>query len=261
MRGSYLALILLMGVVMASVGAQQPPAEQSSQTKPAAKKDTTVATVASTAFNQALLRPATLQAKAPDVYEVKFTTTKGDFVVKVTRTWAPLGADRFYNLVKNGFYDQCTLFRVVPGFVVQFGISAHPQVSRAWLNAVIKDDPVKQSNKRGTVTFATGGPNTRTTQVFINLADRNAFLDSQGFSPFGEVKHGMDVVAQFYSGYGEGTTNRQGEIMQGGSAFLTKNFPKLDSIKSATILAGSEAAPPAKKAGTAPAETPTKKAP
>lgn len=195
-------------------------------------------------FNPALLNPAKLVEKAPETYDVKFTTTKGDFTVRVTRAWAPLGADRFYNLVRNGFYDGCSLFRVVPGFVVQFGLSAYPQVSMAWYQATIKDDPVKQRNRRGTITFATAGPNTRTTQVFINLHDRNVQLDASGFSPFGEVIEGMDVVEKFYSGYGESTTNRQGEIMQGGKAFLDKNFPKLDYIKTAVILP--PAAQPAK---------------
>jgi len=193
--------------------------------------------------NPALLKPAQLREQAPETYDVKFTTTKGDFTLRVTRAWAPLGADRFYNLVKNGYYDGCSLFRVVPGFVVQFGISGNPTLNRAWMNARIQDDPVKKGNRRGTITFATGGPNTRTTQVFINLGD-NSFLDSQGFSPFGEVTEGMDVVRKFYSGYGENTTSRQGEIYAQGNAFLAKNFPKLDSIQTAKIV--EPAAPPAK---------------
>lgn len=195
--------------------------------------------------NPALLQPRQLREQAPETYDVKFTTTKGDFTVRVTRAWAPLGADRFYNLVKYGFYEGCSLFRVVPNFVVQFGISAHPAVNRAWMNATIKDDPVKGSNKRGYVTFATGGPNTRTTQVFINLSDGNRQLDSMGFAPFGQVIEGMDVVGKLYSGYGENTTNRQGEIYEQGNAYLTKNFPKLDSIKTAKIVEA--AAPPAKQ--------------
>lgn len=195
--------------------------------------------------NPALLQPRQLRDQAPETYDVKFTTTKGDFTVRVTRAWAPLGADRFYNLVKYGFYDGCSLFRVVPNFVVQFGISGQPVVSRAWMNATIKDDPVKGSNKRGFVTFATGGANTRTTQVFINLSDGNRQLDSMGFAPFGQVIEGMNVVEKLYSGYGEATTNRQGEIYQQGNAFLTKSFPKLDSIKTAKIVEA--AAPPAKQ--------------
>ena len=185
--------------------------------------------------DSALLQPASLNEKAPDVYAVKFTTTKGDFVVTVTRAWAPLGADRFYNLVKHQFFTDAAFFRVVPGFIVQFGISANPQVARAWQNATIKDDKVTQSNKAGTVTFATAGPNTRTTQLFINFGN-NTFLDSQGFSPFGQVTEGMDVVQKIYSGYGESPD--QGLIQSQGKAYLDKNFPKLDTIKSAVIVTG-----------------------
>jgi len=143
--------------------------------------------------NPALLNPSTLTAKAPEVYEVKFTTTKGEFVVQVTRTWAPLGADRFYNLVVNKFFDDASFFRVLSGFVVQFGLNADPQVSKVWRAATIKDDPVKQSNRPGYITFATAGPNTRTTQVFINLGN-NGQLDSMGFAPLGLVTQGMEAV-------------------------------------------------------------------
>ncbi len=134
--------------------------------------------------NPALLNPSALTAKAPEVYEVKFTTTKGEFVVQVTRAWAPLGADRFYNLAANKFFDDASFFRVLSGFVVQFGLNADPQISKVWRAATINDDPVTQSNRPGYVTFATAGPNTRTTQVFINLGN-NAQLDSMGFAPFG----------------------------------------------------------------------------
>src|SRR5216117_1817822 len=148
-------------------------------------------------FDRALLRPALLKDQAPETFEVKFITTRGDFTVTVTRAWAPIGADRFYNLVKHHFYDNASFFRVVPGFVVQFGISAYPAVSAAWKNADLKDDPVTQSNKRGYLTFATAGPNTRTTQVFISLKD-NASLDAQGFAPFGVVDPpGMKFVEMF----------------------------------------------------------------
>jgi peptidyl-prolyl cis-trans isomerase A (cyclophilin A) len=226
----------------------------SAQTKAPTKTTTPTKTAApakAPAFRRALLNPAALVAKAPAEYEVKFTTTKGDFVVKVTRAWSPLGADRFYNLVRNGFYDQATLFRVVPGFVVQFGLSGHPQVNAAWMNARIKDDPVKASNKRGFISFATGGPNTRTTQVFINLGN-NARLDSMGFSPFAEVTGGMEVVEQFYSGYTEAPTSKQGEISNGGNAWLDKNFPKLDRIVKAAVISPVPvpAAAPPKKAAT-----------
>jgi peptidyl-prolyl cis-trans isomerase A (cyclophilin A) len=180
----------------------------------------------------ALMHPATLTAKAPDEYDVTFTTTKGDFVVHVTRAWAPLGADRFYNLVKHGFFTDAAFFRVVPGFIIQFGLSANPAVNKVWQSANIKDDPGKQSNKPGYVTFATAGPNTRTTQLFINFGS-NAFLDSQGFSPFGQVTSGMDVVQKLYAGYGEKPD--QGAITSQGKAYLDKNFPNIDYIKSATI--------------------------
>jgi peptidyl-prolyl cis-trans isomerase A (cyclophilin A) len=190
--------------------------------------------------DQALLHPETLKAKAPDVYEVKVTTTKGDFVIQVTRAWAPLGADRFYNLVKHHFYDGCAFFRVVPSFVVQFGLTGNPAVNKAWADASIKDDPTTQSNRPGTITFATAGPNTRTTQVFINFGN-NSFLDKQGFAPFGEVTSGMDVVQNLYSGYADQPTSHQGEITNQGKAYLEKAFPNLDSIKSATVISSAPA--------------------
>jgi len=183
--------------------------------------------------NSNLLNPSALTDKAPEVYEVKFTTTKGDFVVQVSRAWAPLGADRFYNLVVNKFFDEAAFFRVVPNFIVQFGLSADPGVNRVWRAANIKDDPVTQSNKTGTITFATAGPHTRTTQLFINFGNNN-FLDGQGFSPFGQVTQGMDVVKKLHSGYGEKPD--QGAITTQGKTYLEKNFPNLDSIKTAVII-------------------------
>jgi peptidyl-prolyl cis-trans isomerase A (cyclophilin A) len=187
-----------------------------------------------------LHQPENAKAQAPAEYDVKFVTTKGDFTIHVTRAWAPLGGDRFYNLVKHGFYTDAHFFRVLAGFVVQFGLSADPQVSRVWRSANIKDDPVTQSNKPGTVTFATAGPHTRTTQVFINLGN-NGQLDSMGFAPFGQVTEGMDVVKKLHGGYGEGAPQGrgpdQGTISSQGKAYLDKNFPNLDSIKSATIQA------------------------
>jgi peptidyl-prolyl cis-trans isomerase A (cyclophilin A) len=178
--------------------------------------------------------PAALKEKAPDTYKAKFDTTAGVFVVEVNRSWAPLGADRFYNLVKSGFFDNIRFFRVVPDFMVQFGIHGAPPVAAIWQNQELKDDPVKQSNKRGYITFATRGPNTRTTQVFINFKD-NSFLDAQGFAPFGRVVQGMDVVDKLYSQYGEAPSKRQDLIQSQGNAYLNKQFPKLDSIKTATI--------------------------
>ena len=159
-------------------------------------------------------------------------------MVEVYRGWAPNGADRFYNLVKNGFFDDTRFFRVISGFMVQFGISGDPRVSAVWQDANIKDDPTKQSNQRGFVTFATAGPNTRTTQVFINFDDNSA-LNSRGFAPFGRVVSGMDVVDQLFSGYGEDAPNgegpEQGRLQSQGNAYLAKDFPKLDFIRKATI--------------------------
>lgn len=198
----------------------------------------------------ALLHPETLKAQAPAEFDAKFTTTKGDFVIHVTRAWAPQGADRFYNLVKNHFYDGTALFRVVSGFVVQFGLGPDPAVNKAWETANIKDDPVKSSNKPGTVTYAMAGANTRTTQIFINFGD-NSRLDGMGFAPFGEVTSGMDVVKAFYSGYADSPTGHQGEITEQGKAYLEKNFPKLDVIKTAVIApAAGAAAAPAKPSAT-----------
>lgn len=177
--------------------------------------------------------------KAPDIYKVKFQTSKGDFTLEVHRDWAPFGADRFYELIKAKFYDDARFFRVLKGFVVQWGINKEPEVSARWRQLQIVDDPVKESNRRGTITFATGGPNTRTTQVFINLAD-NRRLDGSGFSPFGTVIEGMDVVDMLYGGYGEGSPQGAGPDQQmietRGNAYLNDHYPKLDYIKSAQIV-------------------------
>jgi peptidyl-prolyl cis-trans isomerase A (cyclophilin A) len=196
--------------------------------------------LATPAFSQSgnLANPAALTEQAPATYKAKFDTSKGVFVVDVRRDMAPNGADRFYNLVKNGFFDDARFFRVISGFMVQFGINGDPKVSSVWREARIKDDPVKQSNKRGYITFATSGPNSRTTQVFINFKD-NAGLDGQGFSPFGQVTTGMDVVDKLFAGYGEGAPSGrgpdQGRVQQQGNAYLAKDFPNLDFVKKATI--------------------------
>ncbi|HEV3140831.1 MAG TPA: peptidylprolyl isomerase [Vicinamibacterales bacterium] len=181
-----------------------------------------------------LKNPAGLTEQAPATYKAAFDTSAGKFVVEVHRDWAPKGADRFYNLVKNGFFDECRFFRVVPNFMVQFGINGDPDVQSHWAGgpANLTDDPVKQSNKKGYITFATRGKDTRTTQVFISYKD-NAFLDSQGFSPFGEVTSGMDVVEKINPDYGE--KPNQGSIQQQGNVYLKASFPKLDYIKKATI--------------------------
>ena len=201
------------------------PALTAGQTAPAAKASK-------------LLTPAALTAKAPALFKAKFDTSKGIFVVEVHRDWAPLGADRFYNMVTNGFFSGVRFFRVIPNFMAQFGIHGTPAVMSAWRSAQIKDDPVKQSNQRGFVVFATAGPNTRTTQLFINFKD-NSSLDKQGFAPFGEVTKGMDVVDKIYDGYGEGAPRgkgpEQGRLQNEGNAYLVKEFPKLDYIKTATV--------------------------
>jgi peptidyl-prolyl cis-trans isomerase A (cyclophilin A) len=176
---------------------------------------------------------------APATFRVRFNTTKGDFVILVHRDWAPLGADRFYELAKMHFYDSNYFFRVLPNFVVQWGINGDPKVSKDWSALTIKDDPPKESNRRGTVTFATSGPNSRTTQVFINLND-NARLDSQGFTPFGEVSEGMGVVEHLYAGYGEGapqgTGPDQNAITDIGNPYLEEHFPSLDHIRKTEVL-------------------------
>jgi peptidyl-prolyl cis-trans isomerase A (cyclophilin A) len=180
-----------------------------------------------------LLTPAALTEKAPASYIVNFDTSKGLVVVQVHRDWAPLGADRFYNLVKNGFFDEARFYRVVPNFMVQFGMNANPAVTTAWRPVTLADDPVTKSNQRGFITFAnTGQPNSRGTNVFINFKD-NSFLDKQRFAPFGEVTKGMDVVEKITAEYGEKPD--QNSINSQGNAYLTKAFPKLDYVKSATI--------------------------
>ena len=216
---------LITSIVACGIALAQTPAPKA----PAAPKKAAPAPAAA----PDLLKPATMKAKAPDSYKAKFTTTKGDVIIQVTRAWAPLGADRFYNLVKYGFYKDAAFFRVLPRFVAQFGIPARPEVAAAWDHAYIVDDRVTQSNKRGTLTFATAGPNTRTTQIFINFSD-NAALDTQGFAAFGQVIEGMDIVDKFFSGYGESPD--QGRITAFGKAYLDKSFPNLDRIVSAIIM-------------------------
>ena len=197
---------------------------------------TTVAMLAAAAAfaGQASLKtPASLTEQAPATYKAAFDTSAGKFVITVHRAWAPLGADRFFNLVKNGFFDETRFFRVVPNFMVQFGINGDPAVASAWMPARLKDDPASgHSNKKGLVTFATSGPNSRTTQVFVNFKD-NGFLDSQGFTPFGEVTTGMDVVEKITDQYGE--KPNQGSIQSQGNTYLKASFPKLDYVKKATI--------------------------
>lgn len=189
--------------------------------------------------NPALLDPRQVSEEAPAHFKVQFNTTNGEFVVDVHREWCPRGADRFYNLVNIGFFTDVAFFRVLEGFVAQFGISGDPQISEIWDSARIPDDPVKQSNLRGSITFATAGPNTRTTQFFINFND-NSSLDGMGFSPFGKVTEGMEVVDSLYADYGEGAPRgsgpSQGQIKSLGNSYLKEGFPNLDYIKRATII-------------------------
>ena len=175
-----------------------------------------------------------LNEQAPDEFSVRLETSVGSVVIQVTREWAPHGADRFYNLVSNGFYDEQRFFRVVPGFVVQWGLSGNPKLNMAWRQANILDDPVKQVNTRGRITYAkTNQPNTRTTQLFINLGD-NSNLDGMGFAPFGEVVEGMEVVDAINAEYGQ--QPNQGQIAGRGNAYLEENFPNLDYIIKAEII-------------------------
>ncbi len=208
-------LAALVAVAVAAVGAEQAPPRKS------------------------LMVPANFKEAAPETYNVKFDTSAGEFVVKVTRAWAPNGADRFYNLVKNGFYDEARFFRAVPNFMVQFGLHANPTVTKVWQAARIPPDKVTQSNKKGFITFAMGAtPDTRTSQVFINFRN-NTNLDGMGFAPFGEVVSGIENVDKIYTGYGEGAPRgsgpAQGRVASEGNAYLTKSFPKMDYIKTATI--------------------------
>jgi len=247
------AVILLAGCKKEPVSEPKPAPAAKIETPapaPAAPVETKPAPTATPAPTAApapvgnLLKPATLQEKAPDTYRVKFATTRGEFTILVTRAWAPLEADRFYNLVRAGFYDNTAFFRVVPNFVVQFGISGKPAVSAAWRHAEMNDDPVTQTNKRGTITFAqTGKPNSRTTQVFINLAD-NGRLDysGQGFAPFGLVEgNGMNVVERLYEGYGNDGGPDQDKMESEGTPYVKKGWPKLDYTIAAAIVGSPDA--------------------
>ena len=226
-----LSISVLCALATVGLPAQQSQGAKPAGTKPAAGKPTTAKPAATP--SAALRTPSKLTAIAPATYKASFDTTAGSFVVEVHRDWAPKGADRFYNLVRNGYYDDTRFFRVVPNFMVQFGINGNPAIQKVWRNANIPDDPVTQTNKRGAITFANAGPNTRTTQVFINYRS-NAGLDKQGFAPFGEVISGMEVVDKINAQYGQ--EPEQGLIQAQGNRYLMKAFPKLDAIKRATIV-------------------------
>ena len=179
--------------------------------------------------------PAALTEQAPATYRARFETSQGVFVIEAHRDWAPNAADRFYNLVKNGFYDNARFFRVLSGFMVQFGLNGDPEVQRPWFSAGLPDEPAKQRNTRGIVSFAReSSPNSRYTMVFINYKD-NSYLDSEGFPPFGQVIAGMDVVEKLYSGYGRANVPDQRRILSEGNAYLAAEYPKLDFIKRARV--------------------------
>ena len=208
----------------------QPPAMAPAQPAPQ---------TAAVAANSALLAPEKAQEKAPKVFKARFTTTKGDFTVEAHRDWAPHGADRFYNLVKVGYFDDAAFFRAVTGFMVQFGLHGSPEVNAKWRAAGIPDDPAAgESNKRGAITFATAGPNTRTTQLFINYSD-NSNLDGMGFTPFGKVVAGMETLDALHQGYGDapphGMGPDQGRIQMEGNAYLKREYPRLDYVKTARL--------------------------
>ena len=186
----------------------------------------------------ALLKPSEATETAPDKYQVKVSTTKGDFVIDVTRDWSPNGADRFYNLVKIGFFKDIAIFRAIDGFMFQFGIHGNPRVSSLWSSATIKDDPPKKevSNTVGTVSFAkTGAPNSRSSQIFINLGD-NASLDGQGFTPFAIVTDGLGVINEINTEYGENASEVQPFMSAQGNKYIKRKFPNADYIKSMTLI-------------------------
>jgi peptidyl-prolyl cis-trans isomerase A (cyclophilin A) len=264
---TFLLIVISGAVAFAQAPAPPKPAPPArAGTKTGARRSAAAkapATTGPTAAQTAkLMNPAALKAVAPPDYKAKFTTMKDqNFVIEVHRDWAPLGADRFYNLVRNGFFTGVRFYRVSPGFVVQFGVSPNPKITQAWSAAKIHDDPVKEHNTKGTITFAMGGPNTRTTQLFINLRD-NSMLDAMGFAPLGTVVEGMEAVEGLYSGYGEiaeqgGTGPKQELVMKEGEKYLKTKFDNLDTIKSATVISPT-AAPPVKKTWPVPKKSATK---
>jgi homoserine O-acetyltransferase len=203
--------------------------------------------VADSPVGEALLDPdhEHWKRRAPERFRVRIETSKGEFSIEAHRNWAPIGADRFFQLVTAGFFDDSRFYRVRAGYITQFGLPGDPAVARMWVDRVIVDDQVVQTNVRGTVAFAMTGPDTRTTQIYINMID-NTHLDSEGFAPFGRVVEGMEVVGRLYSGYGEAAGGgmrggKQGKIVEGGNAHLDRQYPLLDRLERATVFAVDEA--------------------
>ncbi len=243
MKTTTLLLTVLAVAALAGCKSESAPAP-AKEAAPAEASQTKEATPAKTApvagaVNAVLLNPSLATDKAPARFVVQFETTKGPFKIEVRRSWAPHGAERIFNLVRAGFFDDVAFFRAIDGFMVQFGISGNPKVAEVWRDAVIPDDPVGQPNTRGRVSFATSGPNSRTTQIFINYSD-NRSLDQMGFAPFGVVVEGMEVVDSLYKGYGEGAPRGKGpnqaKLQTGGNDYLRKDFPMMDYVKSASIV-------------------------
>jgi peptidyl-prolyl cis-trans isomerase A (cyclophilin A) len=193
--------------------------------------------------HSSLLEPDARQMnrRAPEIFKVRLATSKGDIVIEVHRDWAPQGADRFYNLVCAGYYDDARFFRVIEGRWAQFGINGDPRVANVWRTCSVPDDPARESNVRGTVAFAFAVPNGRTTQVFINLRDNSATHDREPFVPFGRLIAGMEIADRLNAEYGESAGGgirggKQDPIFQGGNRYLEKHFPHLDYIKRATVI-------------------------
>ena len=236
MNGKTLLNVLVATAIITAVSCKPQEIQESVLSAKTKTKGKTMETIKPN--TEALSNPSLANETAPDTFNAVFKTTKGDVTIEVHRDWSPLGADRFYNMVKIGYFTDIAFFRVISGFMAQFGIHGDPAVSAKWRDAKISDDPVKESNTKGRISFATAGPGTRTTQLFINYGN-NGNLDSMGFSPFGEVTEGMEVIENIYSGYGEGAPSGQGPrqdlAQMQGNEYIKKDFPKLDYVISASI--------------------------
>lgn len=242
MRCSLIGAAALVGVAVfacSKTSESGTPAGEPAKVPASAQAPAAAEAAKAPAKSPALLDPSKATLTAPTKFSVQMDTTKGEIIIDVTRAWAPNGADRFYNLVKAGFFDETAFFRVIGGFMAQIGISGDPSVNKVWRDARIPDDPVKQSNLAGYVTFAAAAmPNSRTTQFFINFGD-NARLDTMRFAPFGRVRD-METVKKLYAGYGEGAPRgrgpSQGRLQGEGNSYLKQDFPKLDYVTKATVI-------------------------